>query len=461
MNSFKGVAVMSCTLLAAAVVSADELVTYPPPEGIPASDQYAVSVTQNGVRRDSFAYKVCAQQPETNREKTTSWTTFSFSGKVEVSVRKLRGSFSSCRVLPSSRRIKPSVRGDTATFELRAPGQYAVEFDGNIAHPLLIFANPLERDVPKKSDPNVVYFGPGVHDPGELTIRSGQTIYLAGGACVRERIVGENVVNASIQGRGVLSGELFPKGGDPMIHIRGWRSRHVRIEGITLVQSPQYNISLAGVGHAVRNVKMISWYFSTDGVGLGLYGLVEDCFFKVNDDAVKLYWTAMIVRRCVFWQLENGAVFQISWNMPTDHSNFHVYDCDVIRTEHHWRNDNCAIFCSIHGGSGHMSNYLFENIRIENSHWRLMNLVMKKTRWSAKSKSFGRISNLRFRNVSAQGKFKLPSTIRGADPAHRICNVLLENLNIGGRLIRNAEEGNFEIDPNTTANICFLVTEPK
>ena len=61
-----------------------------------------------------------------------------------------------------------------------------------------------------------------------------------------------------------------------------------------------------------RNLKMISWWFSTDGVSLGEHGLVEDCFFKVNDDALKLYHGDTTVRRCVIWQMENGAPFQIS-----------------------------------------------------------------------------------------------------------------------------------------------------
>jgi hypothetical protein len=38
---------------------------------------------------------------------------------------------------------------------------------------------------------------------------------------------------------------------------------------------------------------MIGWYFNTDGVCTGYNGLVEDCFFKLNDDAVKLYFSNM------------------------------------------------------------------------------------------------------------------------------------------------------------------------
>ena len=48
---------------------------------------------------------------------------------------------------------------------------------------MLVFANPPEVDVPSPGDPNVRYFGPGVHTIGAgQPITSGQTVYVAGGA---------------------------------------------------------------------------------------------------------------------------------------------------------------------------------------------------------------------------------------------------------------------------------------
>ena len=435
------------------------VVVYPGPKGIAPSDQYAVTVTRDGKTLGSFVYLTRAQW-RSNRSKDTSWTTFSFSGEVTVAVRKLKGRFQKCRVLASAFRIEPTVRGDTATFTLDRPRQVSVEFDNPIPHPMLVFANPLETDVPKPGDPEVIVFGPGVHDVGaEFRIPPDKGIYLAGGAYVKGTLVCENPKGLRVWGRGILSGEQFGAKTHHLLEVKGWDTRDTLIEGITLVNSPHYNIVLAGRRHVVRNVKMIGWWFSTDGVGCGPEGLVEDCFFKVNDDAVKLYHSGMVVRRCVIWQCENGAPFQISWNMPSDNRGFHVSDCDVIRAEHRWRNDNCAIFCSIHGGRGHMADYLFEDIRIENAPWRLVSLVMKKTEFSAKQKGFGSISGLRFRNITVDGPQKLPSTVQGADPDHRIADVVFENLHMGGTLIRTAEDGRFEIDPATTQGIRFVVGE--
>lgn len=202
---------------------------------------------------------------------------------------------------------------------------------------------------------------------------------------------------------------------------------------------------------------MISWWFSTDGVGTHSHGLVEDCFFKVNDDAVKLYHDDTTVRRCVFWQMENGAPFQISWNMPGRNTGFRTSDCDILRVEHSWKNDNEAIFCAIHGGSGHMSDYLFENIRIENASWRLVSLVNKPNEFAKGVKEPGSIANVTFRNITADGPFKLPNRLRGFSANSRIENITFENVRVGGRVLSSLNDG-FEIDPATVRNVTFSKT---
>ncbi len=435
-----------------------EPVTYPAPSSIEPSDQYSVVVSQNGVTKDSFVYMSRAQW-RSNRSKTTSWTTFSFSGKVTVKVTRLSGHFKSCRILPTSYRIKPKVKGNGIEFQLDKPRKVSVEFDDDITHPMLVFANPLEDNVPRPNDPNVIYFGPGVHDIGEsLSIDSGTTVYLAGGAYVKGRIATNNADNITLRGRGILSGEDFEVKSGHLIRMRN--ADNILIEGITLINSPHFNISLRGSDHIVRNVKMIGWYFSTDGVCTGYNGLVEDCFFKVNDDAVKLYVSNMLVQNCVIWQMEDGAPFQISWNMPSDNSGFHVRNIDVIRVEHEWDNRNEAVFDSIHGGRAHMSDYLFEDIRIENADWRLFYITIDKNEFADSSRGMGRISDIVFRNITADLPLRRPNTIKGWDKDHRVSNILFENLKINGKYVTSAEDGDLQIDPDTTHNIRFKVTAP-
>jgi len=197
-------------------------------------------------------------QWRSNRSKTTSWTSFCFSGKVTVKVTKLQRTFSTCRILPSSYRIKARIAGNAVTFELDKPRKVAVEFDNDITHPMLVFAEELEQNIPDQNNTNVVYFAPGVHDIGDAySISSNKTVYLAGGAYVKGKFKSNYANNIKIMGRGILSGEQYAHKTGHMIRFR--ECRNVLIEGITIINSPEFNISLRGSNHTVRNVKMIGW----------------------------------------------------------------------------------------------------------------------------------------------------------------------------------------------------------
>ncbi|MDB4614231.1 hypothetical protein OAH18_00935 [bacterium] len=442
--------------------AAHSVETYPRPDGVAASDQYSVKVEQSGTQHESFVY-LCNAQQKTNRSKTTSWTTFSFSGPVTVVVTRLKATtIKTCKILPSSYGIKPRIRGNSVTFELDRPRKISVEFDDEIVHPMLVFADPLETAKPDQKDPKVMYYGPGLHEIGDQAIESGKTVYLAGGAYVKGRFKANNVKDVTIRGRGVLSGEDYPKGktyDHNLIYIQGQQTTRVLVEGLTLINSPLYNILIYGPRNTVRNVKMISWWFSTDGAYVEEHGLIEDCFAKVNDDAFKLYESNTTVRDCVIWQLENGAPFQISWNMPTDNSGFKVKNIDIIRMEHRSDQVNLAAVDAIHGGNGHMSNYLFEDIRIENADWRLFYITLAKHEFADRKNEMGQISDLTFRNITATGSFQRKNVIKGWDAKHKVFNVTFENLKINGKYIRNAADGDFEIDPETTENVVFKVDE--
>ncbi len=443
----------------------ETVVTYPGPEGVEESSHYAVTVQQGGAAHSSFVYEVNRQQ-ESNASLTTSWTTFSFSGTVTVAVTRLDGAaIARCEVLPSSYDIVTEVSDNTCSFELDRPRKVSVELDRDTTHPMLVFADALETDVPDPDDPDVLYFGPGTHDIGDTVLTSGQTVYIAGGAVVYGRLqVGSPDAMAdergiTVRGRGILSGEGYPHGSTNYDHlINFWGARETLIDGITLVQSPLYNILIYGADSVVRDTKLISWWYSTDGIYVGNGGgLVEDCFVKVNDDAFKLYDSDTTVRDTVIWQLDNGAPFQMSWNMPTDNQGFVVQNIDIIRMEHRTDQINLAAVDAVHGGSGHMSGYLFEDIRIENADWRAFYLTLQRNDFSPPDNEMGQISDVTFRNINVSGALSQPNEIFGWDAYHRVSDVTFQNLKINGNLITSAAEGNFQIDAATTDNIRFEI----
>ncbi|MGM8361892.1 glycosyl hydrolase family 28 protein [Flavobacterium sp. ARAG 55.4] len=418
------------------------------------SPYYKISLIQNDLKKDCFVYGMNAMHV-TNNSKSTSWSNFSFEGKVKVRVSILYKKIKFAQVLPRKATINVTIIDNhTIEFEISKPGQYSIEFEQGtfIEHPLLLFANPLEVTIPNKLDKNVIYFEPGYHEIGDkFIIPSNTTVYIAGGAYVKGQFFAENAENITIKGRGILSGEDYnPRTHNHMITIRD--SKEIKIEGITIIHASRYMISLSGSNHHLDNVKMMGWWFSTDGVSSGENSLIENCFFKVNDDAIKLYNSNTIVKKCVIWQLENGAPFMISWNGSRDFGNVKVQDVDVIRVEHHWDNENLAVFCAVHGSKAHISNFEIEDIRIDNSNWRMFHIVTRPNRWANWNPSKGCISDFTFKNIDYYGQQKIPSLLMGHDINHPVFNFTFENLKINGQKVLNAKEF-LIIDESTTSSI--------
>ena len=146
-------ACLAGAMLAGGLSARAEFTVYPAPPGVTQSERYRVEIAQAGATSVVPVLLTVARQ-SSNRSKDTAWASFAFTERVKVKVTVLAGEFARC-----SR--------NTAEFELDRPGQFASEFDENIDHPLVVFADPPETDVPSREDPAVRWFGPGGHDLGE------------------------------------------------------------------------------------------------------------------------------------------------------------------------------------------------------------------------------------------------------------------------------------------------------
>jgi hypothetical protein len=439
-----------------------ELTTYPAPADQQPSDQYSVTLRQQHRTSSPFTYQVAARKTDTNREDDTSWTSFSFAGAVTVAVTKLAGDATGCLVRPSSAHIPTRFADGTCTFTLRRASNVSVEFAPDttnpMLHPMLLFANPPETDVPSPDDPNVLYFGPGVHYIGSgVQLHSNETVYVSGGAWVEGAFIGAGVRNVVFRGRGVIDGLFLDTGNQDanknqpgLLDLAD--AHNVVVDGVTLVDGPRFNVRVLGSDVTVHNIKVISWWYSTDCIWAGSDSLVEGNFCKVNDDSLKPMTGPSVIRDNTVWQLENGAPFMISWNIKDDQSNFHVYDNDVIHAEHYWLSPQ-AIFRARHASPGRMSRYLFENIRVEDASWRLFYIILENNKWYDPTLGYGQISQLIFRNITATSPFTQPSVVAGIDAQHRVSDATFENVYMDGTCVHDAAGGNFAIDPATTDQI--------
>jgi hypothetical protein len=148
----------------------------------------------------------------------------------------------------------------------------------------------------------------------------------------------------------------------------------------------------------------------------------------------------------------------ISWNIEQDGSDFYVYDNDVIHAEH-VKIQKSGIFRALHAGQATMSRYLFEDIRIEDAHYRLFNLTIENNKWYDPALGYGQIRSLIFRRISADGPFAVPSQVHGIDAEHTVSDVTFQDVVIGGHPVRSAADANVLVDQTNSDAIRFVTTE--
>lgn len=316
--------------------------TYPSPNDEFTSPHYEVTVIQDGIRHPSFTYVHHHQDPHLldRMSDTNHWTTFSFDGEVTVEIKVTGFETTGTEIRPLRREIKPNTSANTVRFTLSEPGQFWVKIPGTEDHPLFIFADPPEENIPHRNDPDVIWFEAGkIHEIGErYLIEEGQTVYIEGGAYVIGSIAAESQSNITVRGRGILSGYGYPRRPGPQsipyntIMFNGPGDNQL-VEGITIT-NPTHFCVLSRGELITRRVKLFGFWHQTDGWGGGPGSVVEDSFMKVNDDNVKLYNPNQIARRLVLYQQVNGAPFQLGWGGAGQRAtDVLVEDIDIIACE--------------------------------------------------------------------------------------------------------------------------------
>lgn len=424
---------------------------YPASAGIEPSNRYAVTI--NG--EPSFTYQTTSPaEAEFTAGYTSSWTSFDLHGACEIRIRHLGSPVREGVVRPLAAGVQARIEDGEVVLELDRPGKLSVECDGDLTDALFLFANEPETEVPASDDPNVVWFGPGIHEIGKFyPLKSATTYYLAPGAFLKGSFAGGGE-GTRVIGRGILSGADYKWPGHlqeknaARVDLVKLAGDNLELTGITLVDSPYYVVIATGRNNRFRDLKILAWYNNTDGISAGPGARIEDCFLRVADDAFKPFVTDTRIERCVSW-VDKASAFQLSWNTRKDNGGSEVRDCDVI---HHMpfctqRNQwTGAVFWSWHGGPAHIHDLLFEDIRIEGVSPCLINLFMGRNPWSPQEGEWGRFSRLVFRNITCEQPFRFSSALLGLDATHPIADVSIENLTIAGRRVDSPAAMHLELN---------------
>jgi hypothetical protein len=441
------------------MAAAQELFLHPLPQGIRYThhnNDFSVFVRLPGEDwQDLYEYKVIVDM---DNPQPASMVQFDFSGTVEVLVKLNYGVLRDAVIRPLRKGVKPVIKGNYLSFFLTEPAKLSVEVNGDRVHNLHVFANPPETEKPNLQDPELIYFGEGIHAPenGERFYRipSNRTVYLAPGAVVRAKFLCEGVENVRFTGRGILDN---PERG---FELRF--SRNIEIDGITVI-NPQHYTVFGGQcdGIKIRNLKSFSSKGWSDGIDLMSCSNVdiEDIFMRNSDDCIAIYthrWEFYgdaknyRVKNAILWaDIAHPVNIGLHGDTGIEGNvieNLRFSEIDILEHDEDDRNYQGCIAFSV---SDHnlVRDGVFENIRIENiTEGQLFNLrLLYNKRYSTGA---GRgIQNIVFRNVyyDYAGWPENPSVIEGYDEKRGVKDVVFENIVINGKRVKTFEEGNIRI----------------
>jgi len=417
-----------------------EVVTYPAPPGEALAQDYQVEA--QGKKVDVYIARTL-DPPFAGKEWDFGgpycFANFDTSGPVTVRIASKR-SLRNTVVRPQSPGVELKIVDEhTVTLALDGPRKLSIEPDGKKG-PLLLFANPPERDAPKPGDPGVVYFGPGVHRPGRIDVAGGQTVYLAGGAVVKGAIVAKGS-NIRIRGRGILDGSDYEWRKGPYNVTVGIQGENVTVEGITIRGSSHWTIVPRDSRHVtVRNVKLCNSRVQNDD-GINPCNsqdvLITDCFIRSDDDCVALKGLNLdspnnnveriTVENCTLW-CDRARVFLLGHESRAAFMRqVTLRNLDIIHF-------SMTAFLLEPGEDMRLEDVTVENVRIHGEGQAELLRLKPVVNQYMRKKVPGFIRNVRFKDVELTGRpGRYRVQLSGADAEHDVRNVTFENVSILGK----------------------------
>ena len=423
------------------------VVLYPAPKEEPLSTDYQVSIGERTV--DVYTARVL-DPPFAGKEwdfgGPYSFCNFDTEGPVEIRIRSKK-SLRNIVIRPAIHGSKSRLEDDN-TLVLSLPGscKMSLEPDGKKG-PLLLFANPLEKDPPKQGAPNVIYFGPGVHKPGKIVLIKDQTLYLAGGAVVKAGVQAEGD-NIRISGRGILDGSDWEWRQGPTACVVMIHGTNVEVSGITIRGAPHWTIvPRESQNVTVRNVKICgSRVQNDDGINPcnSQEVLITDCFIRTDDDCVALKGLDLrgpnsnveriTVENSTLW-CDRARIFLLGHESRAPFMRkVTLRNLDIIHF-------SMTAFLFEPGEEMRLEDVSVEDVRVNGEGQGELIRLKPVVNQYMRNQVPGHVSKVSFRNLNVSGK---PGPYRvqlsGADENHDIQDVSLENLNILGVTLDKASD---------------------
>ena len=419
------------------------------------NDDFTVRVRQpGGPWRDLYEYNV---QLDLDKPQDASVVQFDFEGRVEVAIQKNNGVFSKVEVRPAAAGIKPRSADGLVYLTLDRPANLSVEFDGDRLHNLHVLAGRAVEDRPA-AGPDVVIYEPGLHTPSDgstfFPVRSGQTIYVAGGAVLQGTFRLDGVENVRIFGHGIVD--------RPRDQLTVRRSRNVAVEGLTFLDPLHGTLACSQSSHVqFRDVKMFSAGQWSDGINVFACQdvAVDRAFIRTSDDSIAVYATRagavgdtrdVKVSNSTFWPDVAHAMFvglHGNTDAPNVIENVAFSNIDVLELDEDEPEYEGAMAISA-GDSNLVRNVSFSDIRVDHiQEGKLLNVRVVYNAKYGTSPGAG-VEGVTFKDVSFTGRGSpSASLVAGYDAQRRVRKVVFDNVVIGGRKLTAPANGVLEVGP--------------
>lgn len=362
----------------------------------------------------------------------------------------------SARLRPLSKGLPVDCSSGAAIFRLPAPGGYSLETDQ--AKPLYLFLKSISSSSVPVGEGCLTIPAGTVVRAGELDLEGIHTLCVQEGAVLKGPLHLKDREGFRLCGHGIIEGD--PSGRRrPLVIFES--CRNLLVEGVTLIRPPAWMLVPALCdGVVVRDVSMIGEVMCSDGIDVlgSSRVLVEECFLHNNDDcvAIKAFHLGarnvedvnidarrsvedVTVRRCVFANWNDGNAMEIGHELTVDSVRGVVFsDIDILHV--HNKGAVFAIHCC---DRAHVSDVVFEKIRIEHCYDKLIDFRVSRSRFSS-DEVRGRISDVQLRDIDwTTTPFNAGYTVSligGAGPGHAVERVSLQRFRIDGREISSLEE---------------------
>lgn len=277
-------------------------------------------------------------------------------------------------IKPYAKQIPYEKKGDMLSVSLKCGQDAVLELDSH-RHLLYIFnSKPIACENPEDV---TYYFGPGIHFPGKITMKSNESLYVDKDALVYGCIYAENAENIRVFGNGIFDDSMEERLGNYCYeeyvngNIKLYDCKNIKIEGVGFKNSAIWCVNLFGCFDVdIDDIKVFGqWRYNTDGIDIvncqNIF--ISNSFIHSFDDTITIKGIDRYghidnknihIDNCILWCDWSKCCEVGIETVCREYKDISFTNCDILRAS--------GIAVDINNGDcAEISDVRFENISVD------------------------------------------------------------------------------------------------